>query len=114
VYNEFRFICGGCNMNYRRSWKVSGMCVLFGVLSLLLSYFADPDINEFYVSLGLIEAPDPAPKILMTVLLVCGSLLCLAGVIILAIFWRCPHCGESFYRFLPDIEYCPYCSEELP
>lgn len=42
--------------------------------------------------------------ILMTVLTV-------ALMVVLVVFWRCPHCGKQLGRDVP--KYCPHCGKRL-
>lgn len=45
------------------------------------------------------------------VLLLIGGGLMMGGLIIWAVFWRCPDCGKHLGR--ATVEYCPYCGKSL-
>ena len=36
-----------------------------------------------------------------------------AALILLLLFWKCPHCGARLPRVLKPYEYCPKCGKEL-
>lgn len=35
-----------------------------------------------------------------------------AAVVLMLLYWRCPHCDRSLGR-LSDLKYCPYCGKSL-
>ncbi|NCB63192.1 MAG: hypothetical protein EOM52_06185 [Clostridia bacterium] len=45
--------------------------------------------------------------------LVIGTLLVFAGIGVLLLFWRCPHCGEMLPSREGRIKFCPNCGEKL-
>lgn len=64
-------------------------------------------------SLGIIlaiVASELSDSMLFVFILI--GFLAAEGVLI-AIFWRCPHCKESLGRFGTVTDYCPHCGEKL-
>ena len=45
--------------------------------------------------------------------LIPGLLLAVAGLAIVMLFWRCPHCGAMLPSREGNIRYCPYCGGKL-
>lgn len=37
----------------------------------------------------------------------------LAGIVVTAVFYRCPHCGKPLPIKEKNLETCPYCKERL-
>lgn len=46
------------------------------------------------------------------ILSIIGLLICIGGIVVRLVFYRCPHCHRPFpWRTPLAMEYCPYCGE---
>ncbi len=45
--------------------------------------------------------------------MVAGGLLAVLAVVVVRLYWCCPHCGSGLPIRNGSIQYCPYCGKSL-
>ena len=83
-------------MNHHKAYKLGNILGIAGVIVLLCLYLLSEINWLFYLIIAI------------------AVLLMGAGIIIPAVFYRCPHCsGRLPLRMLSMPTYCPHCGEKL-